>query len=137
MRSRRIGWIAAFVAAMAALAGCGPRGPTEVHVTMSEWTMVMDQTSIPAGEVRFLIENVGAEKHEVVLERAGALDEPMEAEGEESEVEDVEPATSATLEWTIDEPGQYQLACHIVEEELGQTQDHYANGMVVTFTVTP
>ncbi len=137
MRSTRIGLMAAFAAAMVALAGCGPRGPTEVHVTLSEWTMVMDQTSIPAGQVVFLIENAGAEKHEVVLERAGVDDEPFESEGQESEVEDIEPGASATLEWTIDEPGDYQLACHIVEEELGVTQDHYKNGMVVTFTVTP
>jgi uncharacterized cupredoxin-like copper-binding protein len=43
-------------------------------------------------------------------------------------VEDIDPGQSTTLEWTLDKPGQYQLACH----EPG----HYEQGMVATFTVT-
>lgn len=114
------------------LAACGPKGPTEVHVKLTEFKIEMDKTSIPAGAVKFLIDNTGKEKHEVVLEPAGVNDEPFEANGKESEAEDIEAGQSATLEWTIDQPGQYQLACHINENN----EDHYANGMVTTFTVT-
>lgn len=116
------------------LAACGggqtASGPTEVHVKMSDFKFEMDKTSIPAGPVKFIFENAGNETHEAVLEPAGANDEPFEADGKESEVEDVAVGTSATLEWTL-EPGEYQLGCHINENN----EDHYALGMVQTFTV--
>jgi len=113
-------------------AACGgaktPAGPTEVHVQLNEFEVEMDKTSIPAGPVKFIFENVGVVTHEAVLEAAGDNDKPFEAGGKESEAEDIEPGKSATLEWTIDTPGQYQLACHV--------EGHYENGMVTTFTVT-
>ncbi|MCB0214457.1 MAG: cupredoxin domain-containing protein [Anaerolineae bacterium] len=118
------------------LAACGggqaASGPTEVHVKMSDFKFEMDKTSIPAGPMKFIFENAGTEKHEAVLEPAGANDEPFEVNGKESEVEDVMPGETATLEWTIDQPGQYQLGCHINENN----EDHYALGMVQTFSVT-
>ena len=114
------------------LAACGPKGPTEVHVKLSEFHVIMDKTSIPAGPVKFIIDNAGKEKHEVVLEPAGVNDEPFEVNGKASEAEDIEAGASATLEWTIDKAGDYQLACHITEGG----EDHYASGMVVTFKVT-
>jgi uncharacterized cupredoxin-like copper-binding protein len=117
------------------LAACGgkPSGPTEVHVKLTEFKVEMDKTSIPAGPVKFLIDNAGALKHELVLEPAGVDDQPFEANGKASEAEGIEAGKSATLEWTIDKPGQYQLACHVKENNV----DHYATGMVTTFTVTP
>ncbi|MCZ7572905.1 MAG: cupredoxin domain-containing protein [Ardenticatenaceae bacterium] len=119
------------------LAACGgggqaAGGPTEVHVKLSEFKVEMDKSSIPAGPVKFMIDNAGKETHEVVLERAGDDDKPFTANGKESEAEDIEAGKSATLEWTIDEPGQYQLSCHINENN----EDHYALGMVQSFTVT-
>ena len=116
-----------------ALAACGNSGgPTEVHVKLTEFKIEMDKTSIPAGPVKFIIDNAGNDVHEVVLEPAGIDDKPFEADGNESEVEDIQPGASATLEWTIDEPGDYQLGCHINENN----EDHYALGMVTTFKVT-
>lgn len=123
-----------FVMALS-LTACGGQassGPAEVHVRLSEFKVEMDKTSIPAGPVTFIFDNVGDELHEAVLEPAGADDQPFEVNGEVSEAEDIEAGQSATLEWTIDQPGQYQLACHINENN----EDHYANGMVTTFTVT-
>lgn len=114
------------------LVACGPKGPTEVHIKLSEFKVEMDKTSIPAGPVKFIIDNVGKEKHELVLEPAGTNDEPLEVNGKASEAEDIEPGKSVTLEWTIDEAGQYQLACHVVENN----EDHFATGMVTIFTVT-
>ncbi len=114
------------------LAACGPKGPTEVHVKLSEFKVELDKTSIPAGPVKFIIDNVGKVKHELVLEPAGINDIPFEVDGKASEAEDIEPGASATLEWTIDKAGDYQLACHISENN----EDHYASGMVATFTVT-
>ena len=125
---------AALLLASPALAACAskPAGPTEVHVRLTEFTVEVDKTSLPAGPVRFLIDNAGKEVHEVVLEPAGVNDQPFELNGKASEAEDIQPGQSAVLEWTIDTPGNYQLACHINENN----EDHYANGMVTTFTVT-
>lgn len=105
--------------------------PTVVHVKMTDFKFDMDKTTIPVGPVEFIFENDGNETHEAVLEPAGANDKPFEAGGQESEVEDVAPGASATLDWTIDQPGEYQLGCHIKENNL----DHYALGMVESFTV--
>jgi uncharacterized cupredoxin-like copper-binding protein len=137
MRKQAIALLMVILSLVAlSLAACGGNqatsGPTEVHVKMSEFKFEMDKTSIPAGPVKFIFDNVGQEKHEAVLEKAGDVDKPFEANGKESEVEDVGPGESATLEWTIDQPGQYQLGCHIVENG----EDHYASGMVIAFTVT-
>ena len=135
MRKPSFALLAVFLAVAALpLAGCGGAsgGPTEVHVKLTEFAVEMDKTSIPAGPVKFVIDNAGNEVHEVVLEPAGVNDQPYEANGKESEVEDIAAGQSATLEWTIDQPGQYQLACHITEDN----EDHYANGMVMEFTVT-
>lgn len=125
-------FIVILVMAALSVAACGPKSPTEVHVKLSEFKVEMDKTSIPAGPVKFIIDNVGALEHEVVLEPAGVDDQPFEANGKESEAEEIEPGKSATLEWTIDEAGQYQLACHVNKNNA----DHYAAGMVTTFTVT-
>ena len=108
-----------------------PAGPTEVHVKLSEYKVEMDKTTIPTGRVKFMIENTGVLTHEVVLELAGADDKPLEVAGKESEVEDILPGKSATLEWSIDQAGDYQLACHIT-----QPNDHYKSGMVTSFKVT-
>jgi len=108
-------------------------GPTVVQVKLSEYSIVMDETSVPAGPVRFEIENVGAIDHEVVLETAGAEDEPFEANGEASEAEDIGPDTKTTLEWTLDQPGDYQLACYVIDED---GESHAMKGMITNFTVT-
>lgn len=102
-------------------------GPTEVEVKLSEYVIVMDKTSIPAGPVKFVITNIGATDHELVIEGAGAHDEPFEVGGEESEVEDVHPGDTITLEWDL-EAGDYQLACYV--------EDHAEQGMITPFTVT-
>jgi uncharacterized cupredoxin-like copper-binding protein len=121
---------------MASLAACTskPAGPTVVQVKLNEYSIVLDQSSIPAGPVSFEIENVGTEDHEVVLEPAGANDEPFDMDGTESEAEDIHPGDKTTFEWTLDQPGEYQLSCYIINE--GDTESHAMKGMITTFTVT-
>jgi len=117
-----------FVVLAAALAACGPKGPTAVDVTLTEYKIEMSKTSFPAGPVRFTITNEGSIVHEIVVEPSGAMDAPLEANGTVAEAEDIEPGATATLEWTIDTPGEYQLTCHL--------PGHFENGMITTFTVT-
>lgn len=104
------------------------RPATEVHVKLTEFKIELDKTSVPAGLVKYVIVNEGTILHEVVVEPAGAIDQPLEANGKEAEAEDIEAGQSVTLEWTLDTPGEYQLGCHI--------PGHYEAGMVATFNVT-
>src|SRR5512143_745764 len=110
------------------LTACGPKGPTVVHVKLNEYTIVLDKTSVPAGPIRFEIQNVGTIAHEVVLEPNGAVDKAFELNGKVAEAADIQPGKSATLDWTLDTAGTYQLGCH--------TAGHYEKGMFTTIQVT-
>jgi uncharacterized cupredoxin-like copper-binding protein len=80
----------------------------------------------------FAVGNEGAAVHEFVIEPAGAVDEPLEAdvngEERESEIEDIAPGQTKELEWTFTEPGRYQFACHL--------PGHFEAGMVIEIEVT-
>lgn len=85
-------------------------------------------TRIVAGSpFTFRVKNAGQITHELVLEPAGANDEPFEIDGKASELEDIEAGTERELVFTFTEPGMYQIACHI--------PGHYEAGMVHTFEV--
>jgi hypothetical protein len=63
----------------------------------------------------------------------GSLDEeggPIEVV---DEVEDIPSGETASLTVDLD-AGAYILACNIVEEEDGETESHYAQGMRIAFT---
>lgn len=102
--------------------------PVDVRVTMKEYKLRLSRAHLPAGvPIRFIFEDTGTVIHEAVLEKAGEVDVPLELEGEEAEVEDIQPGQTVSAVWTISEPGQYQLACHI--------PGHFEGGMVSTFTI--
>jgi len=142
------------VVAMALLllsaAGCGDDDDdegAEVDVVLSEFIVDPAEDSVEAGEVTFALDNQGGETHEfVVVEAASADDLPVdddgafdeEAFGEDNvlgEVEDIEAGDTGEL--TLDlEAGDYVLLCNIVEEEEdGEVESHFAEGMYTTFTV--
>ena len=134
-------WLAALlITASALMAGCQsapaqpaqPAGPTEVHVKLTEFKVEVDKASIPVGPVKFIIDNTGDITHEVVLELATDMDKPLEAGGKSAEAPDIAPGKSTVMEWTIDKPGAYQLACHINDNGV----DHFKNDMKVPLTVT-
>ncbi len=113
----------------ALLAGCAKK-PVDVAVTLSEFKVETSTQSVPANTpIHFTITNAGTVVHEFVLEPASAHDVPMEKDGQESEVEDIEPGAVVTMDWTITEPGEYHLACY--------TPGHFEAGMVTNLTVTP
>jgi uncharacterized cupredoxin-like copper-binding protein len=119
-----------------------------VNVTLQEWAVLPDTSSVPAGSVTFNAENIGPmDPHELVIVRTdlaasdlptredGAFDE--EAEGAEvvAEIEEFDPGTTESL--TLDlEPGHYVLLCNLVEEEDGEMEAHYQMGMWTDFEVT-
>ena len=110
------------------LSACGSKGPTVVHLKLTEYAITMDKTSVPAGPIKFEIQNMGTIAHEVVIEPNGANDKAFELNGIAAEARDIAPGKSATLDWTLDQPGTYQLGCH--------TPGHYEKGMFTTFEVT-
>ncbi len=120
--------VVVFAMLAVALAACGPKGPTTVDVTLTEYKVEMSKTSVPVGQVKFNITNEGSIVHEVVLEAKGGMDAPLMSDSSEAKVMEIEPGATTTLEWTIDTPGEYQLSCHL--------PGHFENGMVMPFTVT-
>jgi uncharacterized cupredoxin-like copper-binding protein len=112
------------------LVACAPAGPTAtvVNVTLSEYKIVLDKTSIPAGPVTFELKNDGTLAHAFLLEPVGAKNEPFERDGKKSQTGDIAAGETGTLEWTIDAAGEYQLTCY--------TPGHFEQGMTTTFTVT-
>lgn len=143
--------VAATAVLLLSAAGCGDDdddGGAEVDVVLSEFIVDPADDSVEAGEVTFALDNQGGETHEfVVVEAASADDLPVdddgafdeEAFGEDNvlgEVEDI--AAGDTAELTLDlEAGDYVLLCNIVEdEEGGEVESHFAEGMHTTaFTV--
>ena len=102
---------------------------TAASVTERDFKIELSPDALPAGTpITFTISNKGPNKHELVLEKAGSVDEPLLFNGKEQEAEDIEPGTMRTVQWTIPEAGQYQLACHL--------PNHYEAGMKTIFTVS-
>jgi uncharacterized cupredoxin-like copper-binding protein len=117
------------IALAAVLMGCAKK-PVDVNVTLTEFTVEASTHSVPANTpLHFTITNSGAVVHEFVLEPASAHDEPMANGDLESEVEDIDPGETVTMDWTVTEPGDYHLACYV--------EGHFEAGMVTTITVTP
>jgi uncharacterized cupredoxin-like copper-binding protein len=114
-----------------------PEGAT-VNATVKDFSVAVDQSSVPAGEITFVVTNEGPTVHEfVVLKTDLPADQlPVEndavtedADGIENagEVEDVASGASEDLALQL-EPGNYVLVCNI--------EGHYAQGMHTAFTVT-
>ncbi len=127
--------------------GAAPAG-TEVAVTLQEFAVLPDVTSVPAGSVTFTATNVGPmDPHELVVVKTdlaagdlptredGSYDE--DADGAEVLGEIEEFPVGETMSLTLDlEPGHYVLLCNLVEEEDGKVEAHYRLGMYTDFEVT-
>ncbi len=97
-------------------------------MTEGEFSIRSERTTFQVGETYvFAVGNEGVTVHELVVEPAGAKDEPLEADGRESEFEDNAPGQTAELEWTFTEPGRYKFACYV--------PGHYELGMVLEVEV--
>jgi len=115
-----------------------------VNITLKEWRIKSDQKHVKAGPVMFKVNNIGKEKHELVIVKTDlAVDKlPMrdgkviEDEAGEviGEVEEFPPNTiqEATFELT---PGRYVLFCNIAEMEHGEIESHYSEGMRIVIKV--
>jgi uncharacterized cupredoxin-like copper-binding protein len=154
--SRRMAALLAAIAALALVAAAcssddegddaaADNEGTTVAVTLQEFAVVPDATSVSAGEVTFDITNEGPEDvHEFVVFETdlapdalptgedGSVDEAGEGLVLIGEVEDIPVGGSGTLT-EIFEPGSFVLVCNIYDAD--EDEAHYQEGMFVGFTV--
>lgn len=100
-------------AAAAAAGAVSDSAVTTVRVTLDEWSIGVSQSSIPAGQIRFAVQNHGEYEH--------ALE--VEGQGSEQETRPIPGGGSDTLTADL-KPGTYELYCpiddtHGKHEELG------------------
>jgi predicted lipoprotein with Yx(FWY)xxD motif/uncharacterized cupredoxin-like copper-binding protein len=106
-----------------------PAATGDIVVNLTEFTILASQTEFKVGQsYTFDVTNVGQFTHQFYIEKAGAADEPLEANGQEAEIESLDSGASGTLTWTFTEAGTYQFACHL--------RTHYPMGMALTIHVT-
>jgi uncharacterized cupredoxin-like copper-binding protein len=121
-----------------------PADATQVEVVLREWEVAPRQSSVKAGKVYFLVENAGPEDpHEFVVIKSdlapGSLPFEDDVVPEDKvdiidEIEPFAPKSKASLVLTL-EKGKYVLICNITEEEDGEIESHYREGMRTAFTV--
>jgi uncharacterized cupredoxin-like copper-binding protein len=133
------------------VAECEPVGDSTaadstVAVTLDEWSVTPESESAAAGAVTFDVANEGEDAHELVVVRADDVaslplgdEETVDEEGLDAgafigEVEAFPAGESC--EGTFDlEPANYVLFCNIAEQEDGEIENHFQNGMATEFTV--
>lgn len=134
-------------AAASSAAASTDEGAT-VNVTLTEWAVILDKTSVPAGSVFFHVTNAGTKfKHEFVVIKTDLAPDALPADStgrvdEEGgagityigEVEELEIGASGDVSLPLT-AGKYVLICNIVEAGGGH-ESHYDQGMRVAFTVT-
>jgi uncharacterized cupredoxin-like copper-binding protein len=134
--------LAAAVALIAVACGGGggasptAAGATVVTADLKEFSITLDTTTVPAGDVDFVISNTGTIEHEfvVVATDTPAADLPVEgARVSEDDLEVVEEleeiAVGATPTLSVDglAAGHYAIICNI--------DGHYQAGMRTDLTV--
>jgi plastocyanin len=90
----------ALVAAIPASRG----NPAPVSAKLSEWTIQLSETTVPAGPVKFTVMNGGSIPHAF----------EVEGQGTEKETPLIQPGASATLTLTLT-PGTYEVYCPVGE----------------------
>ena len=79
--------------------------PVPVSAKLSEWTIQLSETTVPAGPVTFTVTNGGSIPHAF----------EVEGQGTEQETPLIQPGASATLTLTL-KPGTYEVYCPVGED---------------------
>ncbi|MEK7247808.1 MAG: hypothetical protein AAB092_04990 [Chloroflexota bacterium] len=137
-------------AALAALlaTGCSDTsGGGQLNVTLDEWKITLDKTSLPEGPIEFTIKNDGEKQHEFIILRTdiapgelptnddGSADVNAPDVDELHTVEELDDGDETGRTYTLD-AGKYVFIDNTVEEENGAKVSHYDQGMRVGFTIT-
>jgi uncharacterized cupredoxin-like copper-binding protein len=125
----------------------GP-GASTVGVTLQEFAVIPESTTLSAGSITFEAQNIGpADPHELVIVRTdipadelptredGSFDEDAAGVEVIGEIEEFAPGTSASGTFELP-PGHYAFLCNLVEEEDGELEAHYQFGMWVDVEVS-
>jgi len=143
-RRAAIGALAA-VSLVAFPACSGDESGGDVAITLQEFAVAAQPSSVAAGEVTFDVTNAGPDDtHEFVViqtdlapdelptDETGAVDEEGEGMVAVDEIEDIEVGANPTL--TVDlEAGNYVLICNIYDED--EQESHYQEGMRTALVV--
>ena len=153
-RARSFG-VALLVVGLALIgAGCGSSsksgsssGGSEVTLTLTDYAMKADPTSVKAGDVNITAVNDGKLTHEVVVVRAdavsalpkksdGSVNEEKIAESDkQGEIEDVTAGTTLSKTMAL-KAGSYVIFCNVVDGQAPNTISHFQKGMSTQLTVT-
>lgn len=145
-RSVRRGAIAilgalAFVVPVAACSSSESGKP--VSITLKDYSITANPTSVAAGKVTFTVTNEGEFVHEMLVVKAdspsslplkadGSIDEDALGEANiAGEASDINPSKTAKLTLTL-AAGKYLLICNRADGMI----HHYKEGMVTPLTVT-
>jgi uncharacterized cupredoxin-like copper-binding protein len=119
--------------------GDGSSGGVEIHATLDDFDIKLDETSAAAGQVAFEVDNEGPSTHEFVVVKTdlapdklptdenGDVDEEGDGITAVDEIEDIAKGDSPKLEVDL-EAGDYVVFCNL--------PGHYRQGMHATFTAT-
>lgn len=148
-RPKALALTLAFLACCAAMAFVSCSDPDDistVNVTLREFSVSVDQRTVPAGEVTFHVTNAGTVPHEFLVIRTGLAADalPTTSEGAFNEdapgtdvldeIEDIAPGQSRDITIQLDDDS-YVLICNMVHREGGTVSAHYALGMRTSFQV--
>lgn len=145
--------MAIFILGMLVVAGCSTPASSApssaaggtVKVTLTEWAVITDTASVPAGNVTFEVTNAGTQfAHEFVVIKTdlapadlpavdGKVDEAGAGIEFIGEIEEMAIGASATDSFDLT-AGKYVLICNIVEAAADH-ESHYVQGMRLAFTV--
>lgn len=123
-----------------------PSSISTVNVTLREFSVRVDQATVPDGKVTFHVSNAGTVNHEFLVIRtdlaADAL--PTDTDGAYAEngarttlideIEDIAPGQSKDVTIDLDK-AKYVLICNMVHRDGATVSAHYALGMRTSFEV--
>jgi hypothetical protein len=141
-------YISLSILASAFAGGCSDADKASaVNVTLREFSVTPDQSSVPPGTVTFHVTNSGTVDHEFLVIKTDLAPDRLPTEGNGSyaedgtgtrlvdEIDDVAPGQSRDLAMALD-AGNYVLICNMVmTDSSGSVVAHYARGMRTAFRV--
>jgi uncharacterized cupredoxin-like copper-binding protein len=111
-----------------AMTGASAHGT--IYVQLGDYWVAPTVSSVRAGKVTFVANNVGRMPHELMVERMPMkFDSPMHPNEDAAQgmIEDMDPGKSARMTMRL-RPGTYMLFCNL--------PGHYAAGQHIVFNVT-
>lgn len=147
LSARSLVLLAALLGVFAA-AGCGSeRTQTKMNVVLRDWAIDLSQSSAPAGDVTFNVDNKSqSHQHELQIIRTdfapdklptksdGSVDTGANGIDVAGKIQKFDAGDNSAGIYTLS-AGKYVLICNLVDDQNGTKTSHYQQGMRVAFTV--